>query len=84
MEDYKFKVGDRVRVIKIDDDDYYCAASYKVGDIGTIEYCFSNIQYGNYYCIRFDQLTNQNQLDYWAALESWLVLVNQNMLITCE
>lgn len=52
MEDYKFKVGDRVLVVKMDDDDYYGAATYKVGDIGTIEYCFSNIQYGNYYCIR--------------------------------
>lgn len=84
MEDYKFKVGDRVRVIKIDDDDYYGAATYRVGDIGTIEYRSRTRPQGNYYCIRFDRLTQQNQLDYWAALESWLVLVNQNRLITCE
>lgn len=34
MEKYKFKVGDRVRVVNIDDDDYYG----QVVDFGKIEY----------------------------------------------
>lgn len=33
---FKFKVGDRVRVTKIDDLDFYGSATYSVGDVGTI------------------------------------------------
>ena len=36
MENYKFKVGDRIRVTKIDDLDYYGLATYEIGDAGTI------------------------------------------------
>lgn len=33
---YKFSEGDRIRVTKIDDMDYYGLATYKIGDAGTI------------------------------------------------
>ena len=36
MENFKFKKGDKVRVIKIDDTEFYGRANYEVGDIGTI------------------------------------------------
>ena len=32
MRNFKFKKGDRVRVAKIDDVDYYGHAKYNVGD----------------------------------------------------
>lgn len=38
MTDSKFNVGDRVRVIKIDDEEYYEGATYQVGDVGRVAY----------------------------------------------
>lgn len=77
MEKYKFKVGDRVRITKIDDLDFYGNATYKVGDVGTIVVC-SLMDTIITYCIEFDK--RQSYDNYWAALESWLepalVLIN--------
>lgn len=36
MENFKFKKGDRVRVVNIDDKGYYGYAKYKIGDVGTV------------------------------------------------
>lgn len=81
MEKYKFKVGDRVRITKIDDLDFYGNATYNVGDVGTIVVC-SLMDTIITYCIEFDKRQSyDNDWDnYWAALESWLepapVLIN--------
>lgn len=37
----KFKIGDRVRVVKIDNLKYYSDAWYQIGDTGTIEFASS-------------------------------------------
>ena len=78
MEDFKFKVGDRVRVVKIDDDDCYQPATYNVGDVGTVIRVYENSDYGNVYKIHFDR---PGCLDWWA-LESWLM--RDKPLINCE
>lgn len=81
MEKHKFKIGDRVRVIKIDNQDYYCTALYKVGDVGTIEHCDYDIKYDeNDYCVRFDRLKANGEDPRWYALESWLELEKQVMV----
>lgn len=76
--DYKFKVGDRVRVTTIDDYNYYGIAQYEINDIGTILACrpYSSCRYK--YHIDFDRLQGQTQSDWWA-LEHWLEPVNPVM-----
>lgn len=78
--DYNFKVGDRVRVITIDDYDYYGIAQYKIGDIGTIIVSEPGATFGNRYKINFDRLHGQTHSDWWA-FEHWLEPYNQIMVI---
>lgn len=52
---YKFSEGDRIRVTKIDDMDYYGLATYKIGDVGTISIRRNN-ENGIVYGIDFDDL----------------------------
>lgn len=77
--DYKFKVGDRVRVIAIDDYDYYGIAQYEIRDIGTIIMCRPYRSGENKYEIDFDRLQGRTQSDWWA-LEHWLEPVNPVMV----
>ena len=53
MENFKFKKGDRVRVVKIDDKGYYGYAKYKVGDVGTVVGAKEKSKHGNRYNIDF-------------------------------
>ena len=81
MEKHKFKIGDRVRVIKIDNPAYYSKALYKVGDIGTIEHCAHDIKHDeNDYCISFDRLKADGEDPNWYALEHWLESAKQVMV----
>lgn len=72
---HKFKVGDRVRVTKIDDKQFYGPATYKVGDVGRIitvsssQWCGRTFKYE----IEFDRLKADNKDYEWWALEDWLV-----------
>lgn len=77
--DYKFKVGDRVRVITIDNDNYYGLAQYKNGDIGTITMCRPYDSFGNKYKINFDRLQGRSRSEWWA-LEHWLEPYNHVMV----
>ena len=80
MEKHKFKIGDRVRVIKIDNP-YYSKALYKVGDVGTIRHCYRLDKYDtNDYCITFDRLKAIGEDPIWWALEPWLVRENPIMV----
>lgn len=76
--EYKFEVGDRVRVVKIDDEGYYGKATYKVGDVGTI----TCVEHG---CrVRFDRLTHDcNSYATWWAMKSWLEPEIKQIMI-CE
>ena len=80
---HKFKIGDRVRVIKIDNNKYYGTARYKLGDIGTIIKCDSTHTYGNDYRIEFDRLKQAGVRYDWYALEKWIQPV-ENTLMTVE
>ena len=80
---HKFKIGDRVRVIKIDNNKKYGTARYKIGDIGTIIECESTHTYGNYYSIEFDRLKQAGVRYNWYALEQWIQPV-ENTLMTVE
>lgn len=62
---YKFNEGDRVRITKIDDLDFYCMATYEVGDVGTISTCYET-DGRNAYCNPY----TDNGL--WSAKENWL------------
>lgn len=70
----KFKNGDKVRIIKIDDEDFYGDANYKVGCTGIIDspddYCSSA------YYIRFDNdkynINPYTDKGLWSAKENWL------------
>lgn len=80
---HKFKVGDRVRVIKIDNKTYYSEAPYKIGDVGTVTFCGQAHSYSaNDYLIVFDRLNAEGKDPKWCALEHWLEPENQ--LIVCE
>lgn len=65
---YKFNEGDRVRITKIDDLDFYCMATYEVGDVGTISTCYET-DGRNAYCIEFDRRPCHGGS--WAALIVW-------------
>lgn len=80
---HKFKIGDRVRVIKIDNNKFYGTAKYKVGDVGTIVRCGFTYTHGNDYLIEFDQLKKTGTRYDWYALENWILPV-ANILIKCE
>lgn len=69
---HKFQNGDRVRVVKIDNMDYYDNAKYQIGDIGTIIKSDSNYMYEAEYCIDFDRLKTVPGISEWFALEEWL------------
>lgn len=71
---HKFKVGDRVRVVKIDDYNYYGNALYKIGDAGIITYCGRTFDksHKNDYIIKFDRLKAIGKDPEWCALEHWL------------
>lgn len=70
----KFKNGDKVRVIKIDDEDFYGDANYKVGCTEIIDspddYCSSA------YFIRFDNdkynINPYTDKGLWSAKANWL------------
>lgn len=65
----KFKIGDRVRVVRIDNNTYYGNATYRAYDIGTI------IEYDEFigdYHIEFDRLKQHRQKCDWWAKEDWL------------
>lgn len=79
--EHKFKVGDRVRVVKIDDKAYYNGATYQVGDVGCVTYC-GDCYKGHYYWVEFDRLKMLSEYNTWSALEDWLVEVKS--LITYE
>ena len=81
MENYKFKVGDRIRVTKIDDLDYYGLATYEIGDAGTIS-MRRNGSNGIVYGIDFDDLQASGEDGFWQAKEAWLK--PEKALIVCE
>lgn len=83
MIKHKFKIGDRVRVIKIDNHKFYDTAKYKVGDVGTIVRCGFTYTHGNDYCIEFDRLKKAGVRYDWYVLEKWIQPV-ENTVITCE
>lgn len=83
MEKYKFSVGDRVRVTKIDDMEYYGLATYEVGDVGTIS-MHRHGSNGVVYGIDFDELLASGEDGFWWAKESWLELENNKKWIICE
>ena len=76
--EHKFKVGDRVRVIKISDNSI--PTSCQIGDVGTIDFCGN----GNVYAVKLDKLVQKNPTGptCTTAVEQWLEYENQ--LITCE
>lgn len=78
---YKFSEGDRIRVTKIDDMDYYGLATYKIGDVGTIS-MHRHGSNGIVYGIDFDDLMASGEDGCWWAKESWLML--EKPLIKCE
>lgn len=63
---HEFKVGDRVRVTKIDDSWYYGDATYEVGDIGTVCQIAAN------YLVQFDRLKQERKRSKWWVLTNWL------------
>ena len=80
----KFKVGDRVRVAKIDDYDFYGDANFEINCIGTI--CVRE-NHGDYiYRVKFDDnqynTSPYHPENYWALLEDWLE--KYSALIYCE
>lgn len=81
MENFKFKKGDNVRVIKIDDTEFYGRANYEVGDIGTILTSSNTQELGNCYKIHFDRLEDTYHPMWWAK-EDWLK--PEKALIVCE
>lgn len=81
MKDFKFKKGDRIRVVKMDDAEFYGVAKYKVGDIGTIVRVNEKSEYGHCYNIKFDHLDGAYRQN-WCALESWIQ--PEKALIVCE
>lgn len=81
MEKYKIKVGDRVRITRIDDLVYYGMAPYSVDDIGTI-ISQHQIGKGNTYVIEFDRLKQSYGRYQWCALEKWLA--PETVLFKCE
>ena len=88
MGNYKFKKGDRVRVVKIDDKGYYGYAKYKVGDVGTVVGAVGTVvgakeksKHGNRYNIDFDNLKHARRSKWWAK-ESWIQ--PDKALIVCE
>ena len=78
---YKFSEGDRIRVTKIDDMDYYGLATYKIGDAGTISMRRNN-KNGIFYGIDFDDLQASGEDGFWRAKEAWLK--PEKALIVCE
>lgn len=69
MEDFKFKKGDRVRVVNIDDKGYYGYAKYKIGDVGTVVRAEETSGYGPCYDIDFDNLKYARRSKWWAKLK---------------
>ena len=78
---YKFSEGDRIRVTKIDDMDYYGLATYKIGDAGTISMRRNN-KNGIFYGIDFDDLQASGEDGFWWAKEAWIQ--SEKALIVCE
>lgn len=84
--EYKFKIGDRVKVIKINSVDFYGQATYEVGGIGAIARVEDDDDYDVVYYVKFDDESyngNPNYPDHcWAVLEDWLE--PYRYLIYCE
>lgn len=68
----KFKIGDRVQVVKIDDMTYYSDALYQIGDVGKILFVSSDGDYR----VEFDRLIYEDHHASWWVLEHWLTLEN--------
>lgn len=76
MRNFKFKKGDKVRVVKIEND-YYGLATYEIGDVGTIIKARNNPKYGKVYQIQFSQSYTG-----WWAKEAWIQ--PEKALIKCD
>lgn len=85
MTQYKFKVGDRVRVTKMDDKTFYGSATYEVGCVGYIYRHNENSKKPAYLIKFIDESYNTNEyidVPYWSAKEEWLEFDKQ--LIMCD
>lgn len=82
----KFKIGNRVRVAKIDDYDFYSDANFEIGCVGIIVQLADVYDYEKIYYVKFDDDLyngNPNYPDHcWAVLEDWLEPYRD--LIHCE
>lgn len=82
MGNYKFKKGDRVRVVTLEHNNYYGEAKYKIGYIGTVLALDSEGSQNDYF-VKFDRLIHSKYNASWYVLEKWLAPVNAT-LIVCE
>lgn len=74
----KFKIGDRVQVVKIDDIIYYSDALYSIDNVGKIVFVSSDGDYR----VEFNRLKREGKPSAWWALEHWLE--HENTLIKLE
>lgn len=78
MKTRKFKIGDRVRLRSMTDENWYEYAEFKIGDTGTV----SDVMYSmNVYCVVFDHLKDEKYKERYIW-ESDLAFENQVM--KCE
>lgn len=82
MGNYKFKKGDRVRVVTLEHNNYYGEAKYKIGYIGTVLALDSEGSQNDYF-VKFDRLINSDVPPSWYVLEKWLAPAG-TPLIVCE
>ena len=84
--EYKFEVGDRVRVTKITSVAFYGQATYELGCFGKISRVEDDDDYDVVYYVKFDDERyngNPNYPDHcWAVLEDWLE--SDIQVILCE
>lgn len=82
---YQFKIGDLVRITKIDDESFYGYATYDVGCVGYIYRQDENSHEPAYLINFIDESYNTNEyidVPYWSAKEEWLEL--EKPIIMCE
>lgn len=82
MGNYKFKKGDRVRVVTLEHNNYYAEAKYKIGYIGTVLALYSEGSQNDYF-VKFDRLIHSKYNASWYVLEKWLAPASAT-LIVCE